>query len=228
MILVSGLVSMYNACIFRSQLNKKKKKQAKRLVNLAGNLSICIYIYIYIYILFYFFIYSIYMNIIHTWLLHIHTSTTYIYIVISILLPHLSGTSSIPGFSNLGPYLLQDKNTTDISSHPRVLLLLPGDQSSAANETLKSLRSLRRNHGGKWFLWWQRERGFTLYITPLTKNHVNLFLAMFRSGSPLYGHNLAIFFQSIWIISFLPWRAAFKLQWSRLWLAAWYDNAKKK
>ena len=65
--------------------------------------------------------------------------------MISIVLPHLSGTSSIPGFSNLGPYLLQDKNTTDISSHPRVLLLLPGDQSSAANETLKSLRSLRRN-----------------------------------------------------------------------------------
>ena len=33
-----------------------------------------------------------------------------------------------------------------------------------------------------------------LFTSPLWPSHFNLFLAMFRSGSPLYGHNLAIFF----------------------------------
>ena len=72
MILVSGLVSMYNACIFRSQLNKKKKKQAKRLVNLAGNLSICIYIYIYIVLFFY-------IQYIHEYYTYMIIAYTYIY-----------------------------------------------------------------------------------------------------------------------------------------------------
>ena len=102
-----------------------------------------------------------------------------------------------------------------------------GRSKFCGERNLEILEIFEEKSWWKLFLWWQRERGFTLYITPLTKNHFNLFLAMFRSGSPLYGHNLAIFFQSIWTISFLPWRAAFKLQWSRLWLAAWYDNVKK-
>ena len=33
-------------------------------------------------------------------------------------------------------------------------------------------------------------------------------------------------FQSIWMIPFLPGKTAFKLQWSRLWLAAWCDKLK--
>eukprot|EP00434_Breviolum_minutum_P028966 symbB.v1.2.025624.t1/scaffold2499.1/size77698/2 len=45
--------------------------------------------------------------------------------------------------SQIADFSSEDKTTTDISSHPRVLLLLPGDQSSAVNETLRSLRSLR-------------------------------------------------------------------------------------
>jgi len=45
--------------------------------------------------------------------------------------------------SQIADFSSQDKTTTDIPSHPRVLLLLPGDQSSAVNETLRTLRSLR-------------------------------------------------------------------------------------